>query len=115
MSEIKAGDLYYKVHCQKRQVIDDGYGNTVSGPFETQFTVRAAYRHLRGGEAVIASRLENRHPVIITVRASSQTKQITADWQLVDARDGAVWAVRDVTHETDRQFISLLCERGVAA
>ena len=90
-------------------------GNTVSGPFETQFTVRAAYRHLRGGEAVIASRLENRHPVIITVRASSQTKQITADWQLVDARDGTAWAVRDVTHETDRQFISLLCERGVAA
>lgn len=114
MSKIGSGDLYYKVDCQKRIEQDDGYGNTVSD-FATQFTVRAAYRHLRGGEAVIASRLENRHPVIITVRASSQTKQITADWQLVDARDGTVWAVRDVTHEADRQSISLLCERGVAA
>ncbi len=114
MAEITAGDLYYKVHCQKRVEVDDGAGNTV-GNFATQFTVRAAYRHLRGGETVIASRLENRHPVIIAVRSSSQSRQINTDWRLVDARDGTAWAVRDVTHETDRQFISLLCERGVAA
>ncbi len=114
MAEIDAGDIYYKVHCQKRVEQDDGYGNTVSD-FATQFTVRASYRHLRGGETVIASRLENKHPVIITVRSSSQTRQINADWRLVDARDGTEWAVRDVTHETDRQWIALLCERGVAA
>jgi len=114
MAELDAGDLYYRIHCQKRAAVDDGYGNTVGG-FETQFTVRAAYRHLRGGETVIASRLENKHPVLITVRTSAQTRQIRADWRLVDARDGTAWAVRDVTHETDRQFIALLCERGVAA
>jgi SPP1 family predicted phage head-tail adaptor len=114
MAEITAGDLRYKIHCQKRVQIDDGAGNTV-GDFATQFTVRAAYRHLRGGETVIASRLENRHPIIITVRASSQTRQIVSDWRLVDAHDGTAWAVRDVTYETDRQWISLLCERGVAA
>ncbi|HWM82949.1 MAG TPA: head-tail adaptor protein [Pseudolabrys sp.] len=114
MAEITAGDLRYKIHCQKRVQIDDGAGNTV-GDFATQFTVRAAYRHLRGGETVIASRLENRHPIIITVRASSQTRQLNSDWRLVDAHDGTAWAVRDVTCETDRQWISLLCERGVAA
>lgn len=114
-NEIGSGDLYYKVHCQKRQVVDDGYGNTVSGPFETQFTVRAAYRHLRGGETVMASRLENKHPMVVTVRSSSETRQITADWQLVDARDGTAYAVRDVTHETDRRWVSLLVEKGVAA
>lgn len=114
MAKISAGDLYYKVHCQKRIEQDDGYGNTVSN-FATVFTTRCAYRHLRGGETVVASRLENKHPVIITVRSSSQTRQINADWRLVDARDGAAWAVRDVTHETDRQWIALLCERGVAA
>ncbi len=111
---VTAGDLKYRVHCQKRVAVDDGYGNTV-GDFETQFTVRAAYLHLRGGETVIASRLENRHPVVITVRSSSQTRQIGADWRLVDARDGTEWAVRDVTRETDGQFIGLLSERGVAS
>lgn len=114
MAKISAPNLYCKMHCQKRVEQDDGYGNTVSD-FATQFTVRAAFAHLRGGEAVIASRLENKHPVIITVRASSQTRQINSDWRLVDARDGTAWAVRDVTHETDRKWISLLCERGVAA
>lgn len=112
--QFEGGDLYYKVNCQKRVEQDDGLGNTVSG-FATQFTVRATYKHLRGGESVMASRLENKHPIIITVRASSQTREITSDWRLIDARDGTVWAVRDVTAETDRQFISLLCERGVAA
>jgi len=114
MAKVSAQSLYYKVHCQKRIEQDDGYGNTVSD-FATQFTVRAAYRHLRGGETVIASRLESKHPVVITVRASSQTRQINSDWRLVDARDGTEWAVRDVTPETDRQFITFLCESGVAA
>jgi SPP1 family predicted phage head-tail adaptor len=114
MSKVSAPSLYYKVHCQKRVEQDDGYGNTVSD-FATQFSVRAAFVHLRGGEMVIASRLENKHPMVVTLRSSAQTRQINADWQLVDARDGSKWAVRDVTPETDRQWISLLCERGVAA
>ncbi|EAQ34478.1 hypothetical protein NB311A_12072 [Nitrobacter sp. Nb-311A] len=114
MVKISAPSLYYKVHCQKRVEQDDGYGNTVSD-FATQFTVRAAFVHLRGGETVIASRLENKHPMIVTLRSSTQTRQINSDWRLVDARDGTAWAVRDVTPETDRQWISLLCERGVAA
>lgn len=109
-----ASKLYFRIHCQRRVERDDGYGNTVA-EFATQFTVRAAYRHLRGGETVMASRLENRHPVLITVRASSQTRLINSDWRLVDTRDGSEWAIRDVTAETDRQFITFLCERGVAA
>jgi head-tail adaptor len=114
MAEIKAGDLYYRVHCQRRVATDDGMGNTLA-EFTTEFTVRAAYRHMRGGETVTAARLENRHPVLITVRASGQTRQIGADWRLVDARDGTEWAIRDVTAETDRQFITFLCESGAAA
>lgn len=108
------GALRFRVHCQARVEQDDGYGNTV-GAFATRFTVWAAYRHLRGSETVIAARLENRHPMVVTVRATPKTKQITADWQLVDTRTGEAWAVKDVTHETDGQWISLLVERGVAA
>ena len=62
----------------------------------------------------MARRLQGRHTQVITLRASSQTRQITAEWRLVDARDGTVFNVRDVTPETDRTWISLLCERGVA-
>lgn len=110
-----AGDLFYRVHCQKRAAIDDGMGNTVSGDWETQFSVNAAYKHVRGREEVLAGRLEGVHPILITVRRTSQTVLITSDWKLVDARDGTEWAVRDVTHETDRAFITFLCASGVAA
>lgn len=114
MAKIGAPALYFRVHAQSREPLEDGYGNT-EDEFVTRFTVRAAYTHLRGGEAVLAGRLEGRHTTAITVRASSDTRQITPDWRLVDAHDGTVWAVRDVTHETDRAWITLLCESGVAA
>lgn len=114
--QLGAGDLYYKVDCQKEVPGVDELDHEVpgAGGWVTQFTVRAAYRHLRGGEDVMAGRLQGQHTQIITVRASSQTRQITPEWRLVDTRDGAVFNVRDVTAETDRMWISLLCERGVA-
>ncbi|MDH0126675.1 head-tail adaptor protein [Brucella intermedia GD04153] len=110
-----AGTLYYKVECQSREKIDDGMGNEISGPWETRFTTRAAFRHLRGGETVMASRLQNKHPMIITVRRSSNTMQITTDWILVDSRNGKVYEIRDITPELDRQYLSLLVESGVAS
>ena len=109
-----AGDLHYRVAFDRRAEIDDGHGNTRSG-WQEQFQCRAAYRHLRGGESVMAGRLAGRHAQIITVRASSQTRQIGTDWRVRDARTGEEFNIRDVTHETDRQWISLLVERGVAA
>lgn len=111
-----SGDLYYRVDCQKEVAGVDELGHPVpgAGGWATQFTVRAAYRHLRGGEDIMAGRLQGRHTQVITVRASSQTRQITAGWRLIDARDGTVFNVRDVTHETDRMWVSLLCEHGVA-
>ena len=115
--QIGAGDLYYRVDCQKKVEAKDELGNPVpgGGGWVTQFTVRAAYRHLRGGEDIMAGRLQGRHTQIITVRSSSDTRQITSDWRLIDARDGSVFNVRDVTAETDRMWVSLLCERGVAS
>lgn len=110
---IGAGDLYYRVAFDSRIEVDDGYGNTVSDWTE-QFQCRAAYRHLRGGESVMAGRLEGKHVQVITVRVSSQTLAITTDWRVRDVRNSDVFNIRDVTNETDRQWISLLCEKGVA-
>ncbi|MGN6146881.1 MAG: phage head closure protein [Mesorhizobium sp.] len=116
VQKLGAGDLKYRVDCQKEVAGTDELGNPVpgAGGWVTQFSVRAAYRHLRGGEDVMAGRLQGRHTQVITVRSSSQTRQITAGRRLIDARDGTVFNVRDVTQETDRMWVSLLCERGVA-
>lgn len=109
-----AGDLKERVAFDKRVDREDGLGNTVD-EWEEQFSVRAGYMHLRGGEAVLASRLENRHPQVIRIRASIQSRLITADWRCRDTRTGDEFAIRDVTLTTDRKWVDVLCERGVAA
>lgn len=89
MAEVKlgAGDLHWRLQFQKRGEVDDGHGNTVpGGEFLPQFTVWAHMRPLRGGESVMASRLQGRQPYIITVRHSTQTQQANENWQIVDAR-----------------------------
>jgi hypothetical protein len=109
-----AGALKERVSFAVRNEQDDGYGNTQSGWIE-QFQTAAEYTHLRGGETVIAARLENRHPQVIRVRASMSTRRAKADWRIKDTRSGVEYAIRDVTATTDNRWIDFLCERGVVA
>lgn len=109
----QAGELYYSVAFEKSGTAPDGYGGTLTAWTE-QFACRAAFTHLRGGEAVQAARLENRHPQVISVRKSIQAGQVTAEWRIRDKRTGEVFAIKDIEPHTDRAFISFLCERGTA-
>lgn len=108
---MSAGALRERVSFAVRGEYNDGYGNTVAGWVE-QFQCAAEYIHLRGGETVIASRLENRHPQVIRVRASIATRRVTGDWRIKDTRTAVEYAVRDVTLSTDRKWVDFLCERG---
>jgi len=111
--ETGAGDLSERVALDAPTSADDGHGGVV-GAFETRFTVWAEYVRLRGGEAVIASRLEGRRPTVIRVRASADTRTITTDWRARDARTGEIFNLRSVEPTSDRRFIDLLAESGVA-
>jgi len=110
-----AGALRARVALDKRTVVDDDMGNTVSGPFAEQFSVRAELRALRGSEAVIAGRLEGRNTFGVYIRSSIQTRQITSDWQMRDARRGTVYAIRTVDAVTDPLWVYLTVESGVAS
>jgi SPP1 family predicted phage head-tail adaptor len=107
-----AGSLKERVSFAVRGEQDDGYGNSVAGWVE-QFQTAGAYTNLRGGETVIAARLENRHPVVVRVRSSVATRGVTSDWRLTDIRTGRQYAIRDVTHDVGRAYIDFLCESGV--
>jgi SPP1 family predicted phage head-tail adaptor len=91
----------------------DGYGGTIEG-FAEQFIVRAARKFLRGGEGVQAARLEGKQPVVLTIRASSQSRTITTDWRARDTRSATVYNIRSVEPSENRAFLDLLCESGVA-
>lgn len=113
MAKAGSGQLHYQVALLKRIEQDDGMGNTVSD-FVEQFQTRAEFIHLRGGESVLAARLQGKHTQVIRVRNSSSTRLISTDWMLRDVRTGKSFNIRDIEHEVNRQFIALTCESGVA-
>lgn len=82
-----SGALRGRVHCQRRTVEPDPWGGDPrEGDFATVFTCAAEFIPLKGGETVIASRLQGVQPFIVRVRQSTLTRQIDETWRLVDAR-----------------------------
>ena len=111
---VSAGKLDRRFQFQQRREQSDGMGNTVSD-WVSQFTLAAGRSFLRGGETVIAARLENKQPAIVTIRNSTDARQITADWRAIDVRDGRVYNIRETPKESDdRGFLEFLAESGVA-
>lgn len=116
----RAGALRERLHCQKRGSEDDGWGGGPigQGPFETAFTVASGMRPRTGGEEATAARLGGQQPYIVTVRNSSQTRQITTGWQLVDARNAdRVFAVTSPPADPDgkNQWLEFLATEGVVS
>lgn len=105
-----AGRLDRRVTFQSRATGSDGYGGRVTD-WADEFTVWGGFTHLRGGETVISERLEGVHPAVIRIRASSDSRRITADWRAVC--EGTIYAIRDVT-PVERSFIDLLVASGTA-
>lgn len=115
---IEAGKLTERIVLAARQEMNpdspNDYGNTTSA-WVDQGTIAAQFVFLRGGEAVMAGRLQGRQPVVVRVRATALTRSVTPDWRVTDERRGTVYAVRGVTETPDRAAIEILCESGAAA
>ena len=109
-----AGQLREHVAFDERATVSDGYGNE-TGDFAEVFRCRAGFTFLRGGEAVIASRLEGRQPVVVRVRSTTETRLIEPDWRMRDVRTGDVYAVRSIAPTADRMWLDVMVEKGVAA
>jgi head-tail adaptor len=114
MADRGSGQLFERVAFDERANVSDGEGN-VEGEFVEQFTCRAGFTFLRGGETVIAGRLEGRQPVVVRVRSSSNTREIAPDWRMRDLRTGKEYAVRSVIPTQDRLFIDVAVESGTPA
>ncbi len=114
MARITANDLRDRVSLEKREEIDDGYGGTV-GAWVPQFERNACILLSKGGETVIASRLQSIQPALIIVRYDAETATITAAWRLIETRSGTVYNIRtSADMERRGRFITMLCESGVA-
>lgn len=111
-----AGKLKYRFAFDKRtEPVDDGFGNVVNGWAE-QFKIWVGKKYIiGGGEKILAARLTGNQPVVITVRCSSLTDQITTDWRCRDLRSGETFNIRTITSADVREgYKDLLVESGVA-
>ena len=109
----KAGTLKERVAFEKKLSVSDGGGGT-QDTWTHQFYSAAEYVHLRGGEAVMAARLEGKHMQVIKVRASINSKLVDTDWRIKDTRTDEYFNIRDREPDIDRAYIHFTCERGVA-
>lgn len=113
---MSAGELREKLRFESPAPVDDGYGNETAG-WTAEFKVWAGLRNLKGGEDVMAERLEGRQPVVIRVRRSARTLDIRSDWRAVHVASGAVYQLKappaDMTGA--RAYLDILAESGVAA
>lgn len=111
---VGAGKLDRRVRFEKRTQVSDGRGNYVAD-WSCQFTVAANRKFLRGGESVLAARLASRQPVILTIRASCEAREIGNDWRAVDVRTGEIYNIREIPKESEnRGYLEMLAESGVA-
>lgn len=123
----RAGALIERVAFDQRESQDDGFGNSVE-TWAQRVICRAGFTALRGSESVISGRLEGRQPIVVRIRSSAASRLIGADWRMRDLRAGSwesdaggsywtgpVYAVRSIIPTTDRQWLDVMVESGVAA
>ena len=110
---VTAQSLQQSIAFDEPTEASNGQGGTVQGWGE-RYRCRAHYRFLRGGETVQAARLEGRQPVVITVRSSSETRQVRTEWRIRDTRTGTEFNIRSIVPTEDRRFLEITAESGVA-
>lgn len=110
---LKAGSLNDRVCFERRIDEPDGAGSFESR-WSEHWTCAAGIKDMRGGEDVLARRLNSVKPAIITVRDCELSRCIDSNFRARDVRRGTIYNVRDVTPSRLTGFIDLLCESGTA-
>lgn len=103
-----AGDLTKRATLLEPRVERDADGQLVQGWIE-RGAVWCHVLPLRGGESVMAARMQSRNPAIVTLRASSLSRQVTSEWRL--RIGGREYDVKEDPRETqDRAWLEMLVE-----
>jgi SPP1 family predicted phage head-tail adaptor len=111
---MSAGELRDLVAFERRDELDDGYGN-VDGAWVEQFRTAARIQPLKGGEAVQAARLAGTQPVVIRVRYCAAARSVAPAWRARDVRSGTIYNLRSAANmDEHRRYIDFLADAGVA-
>jgi head-tail adaptor len=114
------------VTFQRRAVVQDEYGNDVTGDFVDVFTISARLAPIAPrltSETVTAARLASLQPYNLTVRGCADTRAVRADWRFYDARKGIVdgkparlWNIKTIINPDEQgAYLEMLCVEGEAS
>lgn len=110
---MRAGEFPERIQFQQRG--EDENGDRLGDwEAEDRFKTAARYTYLRGGEAVMQSRLTGVQPVVIRVRTSATMREVTSDFRILDLRSGEAFNIRSVMPDRRRKIIDFTCDTGVA-
>lgn len=110
---VTAGDIRFRVDFLSRAPRVDGAGNT-EGPYEVRFRRWARITPLKGGEEVMAARLQGTQPAIIRVRSDSNTRQVTSQWRARDTINNVDYNIRTLSNIDERNiWLDIMAEAGV--
>jgi len=105
---MRAGQLTKRAALSRPVEERDPDGMIVQG-WQAMGTVWCNLLPLRGSEAVMQARMASRSPAIVTVRASSLARDITAEWRV--EIDGRSYDVKERPREAQgRGFLEFLAE-----
>ena len=113
-----AGKLRERVRFDRRAPVSDGMGNTV-GPWATLIAARyAQLTPARGGEQVIAARLQGVATFDLVLRYDSQTQLVTTDDRVVALSGQHIGGVFDIVWidnlDERRKFLWAIVRQGAA-
>lgn len=107
-----SGSLSERVAFLEQVEGDDGYGGVVIGWVE-RFEDAARLQPRMGSEPVIASRLQGVQPYTLTIRSSSNTRQVTPAWRVRNKRTGVEYAIKTAVNIDERNaYIEMLVVAG---
>ncbi|MFT4162477.1 head-tail adaptor protein [Shinella sp.] len=121
-----AGSLDHRVTFQEKDLVDDGYGNSEMA-WVDRFTMSARLQPLFTSkldvEGVSQARLQSQQPYNLIVRSCADTRGITPNWRVYDARAGKdeegeprrFFAIKTIVDPDERrQYLEMLIVQGLA-
>ncbi|WP_170133812.1 phage head closure protein [Palleronia aestuarii] len=107
------GRLNERVAFDIEDQTDDGYGGKNRSWQET-FQAAAEIIYERGGEATIAGGLTGTASWKVRIRAHAASRAVTTDHRMRDVRRGLAFNIREVDALSDRLYVWLKVDSGVA-
>lgn len=91
----------------------DDYGGVIEG-WTQAYTCRADFIYARGAEAVQAGVVTGTAVFKVKLRSFTGARAITTAWRMRDVRRSVAFNIREVDAISDRRWVWLVVESGVA-